>query len=93
MKAKKGTCHSSQISRLNRIGGQVRGLSKMVEEGRYCIDIVTQIKAIRSALTAVEANVIEEHLNYCLVRAIDSKKKSETSEMLEEIKSLLKKTR
>ncbi|MBN22451.1 MAG: hypothetical protein CL678_14300 [Bdellovibrionaceae bacterium] len=93
MKKKKGTSHSSQISRLNRIEGQVRGLSKMVEEGRYCIDIVTQMKAIRSALNAVEANIINEHLNHCLTKAMSSKNKSETSEMLNEIKMLLKKSR
>ena len=93
VKNKKGTTHSSQMSRINRIEGQVRGLAKMIEDGRYCMDIVTQIKAIRSALTAVEANVIEEHLNHCLNRAMTTKNRAETKELLGEIKGLLKKSR
>ncbi len=90
-KAKQGAEHSNQLHRLNRIEGQVKGLSKMIEDHRYCIDIVTQIKAIKAALSAVETNVIEEHLNHCVYRAINSKSRSETDEMLSEIKNLLKK--
>ena len=54
------------INRLSRIEGQVRGLSKMIEEDRYCIDVLTQIRAIKAALGRVEANLLKDHLNHCI---------------------------
>lgn len=92
MKDKKGTSHSTQLHRLNRIEGQVRGIARMIEEQRYCVDILTQIKAIRSALSSVEGKIIEEHLNHCVYKAIESKNRRETDEMITEIKDLLKAT-
>jgi DNA-binding FrmR family transcriptional regulator len=56
--------------RLNRIEGQVRGLAKMVEEDRYCIDIVTQISAVRSALRRVEEEILKDHVAHCVEHAI-----------------------
>ena len=58
--------------RLGRIEGQVRGLSKMVEEDRYCIDIVTQISAVRAALRRVEEEVLKDHVAHCVEHAISS---------------------
>ena len=58
--------------RLNRIEGQVRGLAKMVDEDRYCIDIVTQISAVRSALRRVEEEVLRDHVAHCVEHAIRS---------------------
>lgn len=58
--------------RLNRIEGQVRGLNKMVEEDRYCIDILTQVAAVRSALDALALQLLEDHAHGCLQRAIRS---------------------
>ena len=58
--------------RLSRIEGQVRGLSKMVEEERYCIDIVTQISAVRAALRRVEEEVLRDHVSHCVEHAIAS---------------------
>ena len=58
--------------RLNRIEGQVRGLGKMVEEDRYCIDIVTQISAVRSALRRVEEEILRDHVAHCVEHAIRS---------------------
>jgi DNA-binding FrmR family transcriptional regulator len=58
--------------RLNRIEGQVRGLSKMVEEGRYCIDVITQVAAIRAALRKVEELVLQDHVGHCIEHAIAS---------------------
>lgn len=60
------------IDRLNRIEGQVRGISRMVGEGRYCIDVLTQIRAARAALAKVETTMLNEHLNHCVERAISS---------------------
>ena len=92
-KAKEGTSHSKQVHRLKRIEGQVRGLQEMVEDKRYCVDILTQIKAVRSALSSVEEQIIEAHMNHCVQSAVDSRDKSHSIEMIEEIKSLLKYSR
>ena len=88
-----GASHENQIKRLNRISGQVNGIIKMVEDERYCIDIVNQIKAIKSALATVERNIIEDHLNHCIHKALDSGNKRQASAMVEEIKDLLKSSR
>ena len=54
----------SQLARLSRVEGQVRGVSRMVEEDRYCIDVLTQIRAVRAALDKVEQEILHEHLNH-----------------------------
>ena len=58
------------IGRLNRIEGQVRGISKMLADGRYCIDVLTQIRAVRAALSRVESAMLQEHLTHCIEHAI-----------------------
>jgi DNA-binding FrmR family transcriptional regulator len=63
---------SSCLKRLSRIEGQVRGLARMVEEDRYCIDIVTQISAVRAALRRVEEVVLRQHVAHCVEHAIAS---------------------
>ena len=63
---------SSCLKRLTRIEGQVRGLARMVEEDRYCIDVVTQIAAARAALKRVEEEVLRDHVAHCIERAIAS---------------------
>jgi DNA-binding FrmR family transcriptional regulator len=60
------------LKRLNRIEGQVRGLARMVEEGRYCIDVVTQISAVQAALRRVEEEVLRDHVAHCVEHAIAS---------------------
>jgi DNA-binding FrmR family transcriptional regulator len=60
------------LARLNRIEGQVRGISRMIEEGRYCIDVLTQINAARAALAKVESEMLKTHLNHCIEGAIVS---------------------
>jgi DNA-binding FrmR family transcriptional regulator len=59
------------LNRLSRIEGQVRGVARMVEEDRYCIDILTQIQAVRAALGKVESELLKDHLNHCIVAAIE----------------------
>ncbi|HYJ29921.1 MAG TPA: metal-sensitive transcriptional regulator [Allosphingosinicella sp.] len=58
------------LNRLSRVEGQVRGVARMVEEDRYCIDILTQIQAVRAALGRVETELLKDHLNHCIVAAI-----------------------
>lgn len=58
------------LNRLSRIEGQVRGVARMVEEDRYCIDVLTQIRAVRAALSRVESELLKDHLDHCIVTAI-----------------------
>lgn len=60
------------IARLSRIEGQVRGISQMVANGRYCIDVLTQIRAARAALAKVETAMLKDHLGHCIEGAITS---------------------
>jgi len=60
------------LNRLSRIEGQVRGISKMVDEDRYCIDVLTQLQAVRAALSKVETTMLRDHLGHCIEGAISS---------------------
>ncbi len=60
------------LNRLSRIEGQVRGISKMVADGRYCIDVLTQVRAVRAALAKVESTMLKDHLGHCIEGAITS---------------------
>lgn len=75
------------LNRLNRIEGQVRGLSRMVEEDRYCIDILTQLQAVRAALARVESEVLKDHMDHCVMGAIAgddlADRKAKASELIE----------
>lgn len=71
--------------RLGRIEGQVRGLSRMVEEDRYCIDIVTQIGAVRAALRRVEEEILRDHVAHCVEHAIASGNKANQRRKIEEL--------
>jgi CsoR family transcriptional regulator, copper-sensing transcriptional repressor len=66
----------SSRKRLNRIEGQVRGLVRMIEEDRYCIDIVTQISAVRAALRRAEEEILADHVAHCVEDAIASGNKT-----------------
>jgi DNA-binding FrmR family transcriptional regulator len=80
---------SSRLKRLNRIEGQVRGLARMVEEDRYCIDIVTQIAAVRAALRRVEESVLRDHVDHCVRHAIASGSKAEQEKKVAELMEVL----
>ncbi|MBI3677009.1 MAG: metal-sensitive transcriptional regulator [Proteobacteria bacterium] len=58
------------LGRLNRIEGQVRGISRMIEEDRYCIDVLTQLQAARAALARVESEMLKDHMGHCIEDAI-----------------------
>lgn len=60
------------LGRLNRIEGQVRGISRMLEEDRYCIDVLTQLRAARAALARVESQMLKDHMAHCVEDAIVS---------------------
>ena len=71
--------------RLNRIEGQVRGLARMVEDDRYCIDIVTQISAVRAALRKVEEEILKDHVAHCVEHAITSGNKTDQRQKIAEL--------
>jgi CsoR family transcriptional regulator, copper-sensing transcriptional repressor len=60
----------SYLKRLRRIEGQVRGLQRMIDEDKYCIDVLTQISAVNSALQSVALGLLDEHLNHCVTNAV-----------------------
>jgi CsoR family transcriptional regulator, copper-sensing transcriptional repressor len=83
---------ASCLKRLNRIEGQVRGLAKMVDEGRYCIDVVTQISAVRAALRRVEEEVLRDHVGHCVEHAIASGNAAEQRRKVAELMDVLART-
>ena len=84
----KGSC----LKRLSRIEGQVRGLARMVEGDRYCIDVVTQIAAIRAALRGVEEEILKDHVAHCVEHAITSGNKAEQRRKVAELIDVLGRT-
>jgi DNA-binding FrmR family transcriptional regulator len=77
------------LNRLSRIEGQVRGVGRMVEDGRYCIDVLTQVRAIRAALGRFESEMLRGHLNHCIEDAITSGDVEEQRRKAAEIIQLL----
>ena len=77
--------HNSQLNRLARIEGQIKGISRMIEERRYCIDIVSQIKAVQSALKQVQMGVLEKHIHHCVAASANSGEPAQLNEKIEEI--------
>ncbi len=75
--------------RLRRIEGQVRGLQKMVEEDRYCADIITQVASVQEALRGVARNLMKNHLHHCAAKALLSGKKQQTEAMYDELLELI----
>ena len=80
-------------ARLRRIEGQIGGIRKMIEDDRYCIDILTQTSAVVSALRGVEDLVMQNHLNTCVVDAIKSDDESEKQQKLDEVMDVIGKFR
>ncbi len=83
-------CHKSELAKLNRISGQVEGIKKMIDEKRYCPEILTQLRAARSAIHTVEANILESHLQSCVRDAMMNGNEQTTTEKINEIKELFK---
>jgi DNA-binding FrmR family transcriptional regulator len=75
------------LKRLNRVEGQVRGIERMVEEDRYCIDVVTQISAARAALDNIALGLVDEHLRHCLAGKGDAPTPAEPAAQADELMS------
>ena len=76
-------------NRLRRIEGQIRGLQKMVEEDRYCADVIVQIASVQEALRGVARNLMKNHLHHCAAKALQSGKKKEAESMYDELLELI----
>ncbi len=81
---------ASCAKRLQRIEGQVRGIARMVDEDRYCIDIVTQISAVRAALRRLEEEILRDHVAHCVEHAIASGDKADQRKKIEELMAVLR---
>ncbi len=82
--------HTEQLPRLNRAAGQIEGIKRMIGEGQYCVDILTQLRAVRSAIKTIELSVLETHMKSCLTRDCCTGDKPR-EEQIAEIMTLLKK--
>lgn len=80
-------------ARLARIEGQIRGVRGMLEEGRYCVDVLTQIDAATAALARVQDRILESHLNHCVAKALEGDEPVERREKVDEVVMLLKRFR
>ena len=80
---------TATVKRLSRIEGQVRGLARMVDNDRYCIDIVTQIAAVRAALRRVEVEILRDHVAHCVEHAIKSGDKADQRRKVAELMDVM----
>lgn len=80
---------SAYLNRLSRIEGQVRGLARMVEEDRYCIDIVTQIGAVRAALKRVEHELLRDHVGHCVRDAMQVGSSKQQQQKIDELMNVI----
>lgn len=88
--AKIGVPHDEQLLRLKRIEGQVRGVQKMIEGRRYCVDVITQLQSITAAIARVQEQVLKKHLEHCVTEAMRSGREEDKREKIEEIIAILK---
>ena len=77
--------NTNSLRRLKTIAGHLRGIIRMVEEDAYCIDVIRQIQAVEAALNKVSAQILEGHLNSCVITAIESQDQSERERVFKEI--------
>jgi len=80
---------AANLKRLRRIEGQIRGLQRMVEEDRYCADVIVQVASVQEALRGVARNLMKNHLQHCAMKAIKSGKPAESAAMYDELLELI----
>ena len=87
------TIHNEQLGFLRKIEGQVRGIQKMIEERRYCVDILTQLHSIVGAIYRVENNILKDHLHGCVVASLKGKSEIDKKKKVDEIIDLIQRFR
>jgi len=80
--------HENALQRLKTVEGHLRGITRMVENDAYCIDVIRQIQAVEAALNKISSVILEEHLNSCVITAIQGEEASERERVLQEIKEV-----
>lgn len=85
--------HNEQLPYLRKIEGQIRGIQKMIEENRYCVDILTQLYSITGAIHRVEDGILEKHIGECVVSALRGKGEPERQKKIKEIINLVQNRR
>jgi DNA-binding FrmR family transcriptional regulator len=90
---KKNPSHQNNLVALKRIEGQVRGVQGMIEDRKYCIDILNQIHAIKGALGRVEEKILEKHLQHCVAEAVRGSSEKKKKQKLDEVLKLIRQTR
>ena len=85
--------HASQLSYLKKIEGQIRGIQKMIQERRYCVDIITQVHSVIGALYRIENEIFRRHIESCVVNALKGKSEKEKQRKIEEIVELVSRFR
>jgi len=90
---KQPTTHQEQLQFLKKIEGQVGGIQRMIEEKRYCVDILTQIRSVIGALYRVEGKIFRKHLDGCVVNALKGKSEAEKQKKTDEVIELIEKFR
>jgi CsoR family transcriptional regulator, copper-sensing transcriptional repressor len=81
--------HEEQLQYLRKIEGQVRGVQRMIQEKKYCVDIITQIHSVIGALHRVESEVFKKHIDGCVVSALKGKSETEKQKKIDEIVGLI----
>ncbi len=87
----KHPCHKNQVSKINRAVGQLEAVKRMIDEGKYCVDIMSQLRAARNAIKTIELGVLETHVGACVTDACASKDAALRKKRIGEIMELLKK--
>jgi len=85
--------HEKELVRLRRIEGQIRGIQRMIEEKRYCVDILTQLTSIVGAIKSVEENILERHLKGCVRQSFSKGNREDRAQKIDEVVGVLKKFR
>ncbi|OIO38695.1 MAG: hypothetical protein AUJ75_02490 [Candidatus Omnitrophica bacterium CG1_02_49_10] len=87
------TTHHEQLEFLRKIEGQIRGIQRMIDDGRYCVDILTQLHSIVGAILSVEGKIFRKHLEGCVANALKGKSEKEKQKKIGEIIELTEKFR
>jgi DNA-binding FrmR family transcriptional regulator len=90
---KKLTTHNEQLVFLKKAEGQIRGIQKMIEEGRYCVDILNQVHSVIYALARIEDKILEKHFEHCVANAVKGRSEADRKQKLDEILQLISRFR
>lgn len=82
--------HKSELVKLSKAIGQLEGIKKMIEDNRYCVEILQQLKAARSSIKNIEQNVLKHHMQMCLLKAVKSQNDNEILTKIDELQKLIK---